>query len=138
MAKDSAKASAKPDATPKKSAEPAAAASESGSAASESAPAAKTSRGGSRPISYFSSVSTDEYRSGWEAIFGAEKAAPAPKRTRKPKLPATIEITLDELDSDVRAALEEAARVRARKSRLDFDALSGSGRVRWKIACTMS
>jgi len=140
MAKDAAKSTSKPAETAAKTAEaPAPASTDSAPAAAESSPAAKSSGGGgSRPISYFSSVSTDEYRSGWDAIFGGKnEEAPAPKKARKPKLPATLEISLDELDADARASLEAAVRKRAKKKRLDYDALDAEGRVAWSIACTL-
>lgn len=142
MAKDTAKSTASTtkttDSTPAP-AESAPAASDGAPAGSETAPAAKKSGGGgSRPISYFSSVSTEEYRSGWDAIFGKGDASPTTKRKRKPKLPATLELSLDDLDVDARAALEAAIRKRAKRRRLDYDALAEAGGVQWTIACTLS
>ena len=146
MAKDTAKKPSK-DTTPAKMADaapadtaktdaPSSDTSDGGSSAKESANAKKAS-GGSRPISYFSSVSTEEYRSGWDDIFGSKKKAVAPKRA-KSKLPATLSISVDDLDADAQAALESVARKLAKKKRLNFDKLQANGQIEWRIACEIS
>ncbi len=97
----------------------------------------------SRPISYFSSVSTDDYRSGWDGIFGKDASKPKPK-TRKPvrktvsKLPLTITLDGDDLDADVRAQLEEVFRKQIKKKRLNYDKLSGNGQVSLQVSCRIS
>ena len=87
----------------------------------------------SRPISYFSSVATDDYRSGWDEIFGKKKAAP-----RKKKLPATITLNTDDLDQDVRDQLETAFRKQVKKKRLNYDKLDANDQISWEIACHIS
>ncbi|MGY9006866.1 MAG: hypothetical protein ACKVJQ_12410 [Alphaproteobacteria bacterium] len=87
----------------------------------------------SRPISYFSSVATDDYRSGWDEIFGKKKAAP-----RKKKLPATITLGADDLDQDLRDQLETAFRKQVKKKRLNYDKLDANDQISWEIACHIS
>ncbi|HIF09726.1 MAG TPA: hypothetical protein EYQ81_07680 [Sneathiellales bacterium] len=105
---------------------------------------AKASSASSRPISYFSSVSTDDYRSGWDGIFskGKNKTAakpairPAAKRTKK--LPMTITLEADDLDPEIRDQLDALLRKQAKKERLNYDKLSGNGQVSWQISCRIS
>ena len=97
----------------------------------------------SRSISYFSSVSTDDYRSGWDGVFGnsgaPEKRKPA-KRIAKAtnRLPMTITLDWDELEAEVREQLEAVFRRHAKKKRLNFDKLSDNGQVSLQISCRIS
>ena len=97
-----------------------------------------------RPISYFSSVSTDEYRDGWNAIFG--KPAPANGRTagarakRKPAAkPADggVEVSLSarDLTSDEREVLMAAFRRKAKARRIDLDRRARNGKLRLDLTC---
>ena len=124
--------------------------SESQASASEadgtSSAGGKKSSAPSRPISYFSSVSSDDYRSGWDSIFssGRKKSTPtrkpvksaAAKRTRK--LPASIKLAADDLDPATREQLEVVFRRHAKKKRLNYDKLSDNGQVNWEISCHIS
>ncbi|MDA1098074.1 MAG: hypothetical protein O2967_03740 [Proteobacteria bacterium] len=111
--------------------------------ADSSSSGGKKSAAPSRPISYFSSVSTNEYRSGWDDIFSSgEKSA-----TRKPvksaakrnnKLPASITLGADDLDPATREQLEAVFRQHAKKQRLNYDKLSSRGQVSWQISCRIS
>ena len=97
----------------------------------------------SRPISYFASISTDEYRSGWDSVFGKDgkklKGATA-KRTNKSvsKLPLTITLHGDDLDDNIREQLEAVFRQQAKKKRLNYDKLSGNGQVTLQVSCRIS
>jgi len=101
----------------------------------------KKSSAPARPISYFSSVSNDDYRSGWDNIFNSGKK----KSTRKPaksaavkrtkKLPVNITLDANDLDPETREQLEAAFRRVAQKNRLNYDKLLGNGQVTWQIAC---
>lgn len=135
-------ASAKKDAAPSASST----ASETTATASESAapaPAGKRAAP-SRPISYFSSVSTDEYRSGWDKIFSNKakskpsdrangKAAatrPATGR-RRPAAPAVLELEPAELDAELRARLDAAFRRKAKERRIGYARRA----KRWRLQC---
>lgn len=105
---------------------------------------AKKSSAASRPISYFSSVSNDGYRSGWDSIFGSngkkstrKAVKPAAVKPRK-KLPARITLDADDLDPATRQQLEAVFRRQAKKKRLNYDKLSGNGQVSWQISCLIS
>lgn len=119
---------------------PAAAAPEAAGAAADAA-APKKAAGASRPISYFSSVSTPEYRQGWAEIFGKKDADAAPKAAvgkRGPALPVTLELDADALDADLRARLEDLFRRQAKKQRLNYDKLAATHRATWRIACEIT
>ena len=106
----------------------------------------KKSSAPSRPISYFSSVSSDDYRSGWDNIFSSGRNKST--RTRKPvksaaakrisKLPASINLGADNLDPATREQLEAVFRRHAKKKRLNYDKLSDNGQVNWEISCHIS
>jgi len=141
MAKDTAKKPSK-DTTPTKSADTAPAASTTDAPKADTADSSATtetaspkkSSGSSRPISHFSSVTTPEYRSGWAEIFGPKEKA-APSKKAKPKLPASLSISWDDLDTDGQAALETIARKLAKKKRLNYDKLEANGQIDWRISC---
>ncbi len=110
-------------------------------APSETAAPAKKASGPSRPISYFSSVSTDEYRSGWSNIFGNANGEPAPETAaakRPSKLPVTLELDLDGLDAVAREHLEALFRLQAKKKRLNYDKLAENNQVTLRISCHIS
>ena len=135
----------KPDSTTSKpdaaKAESSASKSEAGSA---SGAGGKKSSAPSRPPSYFSCVSNDDYRAGWDQIFnsGAKNSTPKPVKSaaakRTNKLPARITLDADDLDSATRQQLEAVFRRHAKKRRLNYDKLSGNGQVSWQISCRIS
>ena len=131
-------ATAKPEAAkPAADTATAAAADSSGSGKKASAP--------SRPISYFSAVASDEYRSGWDNIFGRGKKTksgkptkPAATRKRASALPLTITLDAEDLDAATRAAVEAVLRRHAKKKRLNYDRLAKNGQVSWQLSCRIS
>jgi hypothetical protein len=111
------------------------------SAPADAAAPAKKSSGSSRPISYFSSVSTDEYRAGWADIFGKSTDQPkqkAPAAKRASKLPVAFELEMDDLDAAARDHLEALVRLQAKKQRLNYDKLAETNDVTWQITCHIS
>jgi hypothetical protein len=144
MAKETAKKPSK-DTTPAKSADtapatspkdaPKADAADSGTSTETASP--NKSSGGGRPISHFSSVTTPEYRSGWADIFGPKGKAVSSKKA-KPKLPASLSVSWDDLDTDGQSALEDIARKLAKKKRLNYDKLQSNGQIDWRISCEIS
>ena len=96
-----------------------------------------------RPISYFASISTDEYRSGWDGVFGKggkNLKGATTKRTNKSvsKLPLTITLHGDDLDENIREQLEAVFRQQAKKKRLNYDKLCGNGQVTLQVSCRIS
>jgi hypothetical protein len=101
---------------------------------------AKKPSGSSRPISYFSSVSTDEYRSGWANIFDKpeEESKRKASAKRASKLPVTFELNIDDLNSAAREHLDAFVRLQAKKKQLNFDKLAETNDVTWEISCHIS
>ncbi|MDP6876379.1 MAG: hypothetical protein QF521_22900 [Alphaproteobacteria bacterium] len=140
-------AAAKPEATKSEAAKSEATKSEIPAKAADAGDAkeggGKKSSTASRPISYFSSVSTDDYRSGWDGIFGGGNGKPVRKRSkpvakRKKNLPATIVLDADDLDQETREQIDGLLRRHARKKRLNYDKLSEKGQVSWHLTCNIS
>ena len=93
--------------------------------------------------SYFSSVSSPEYRAGWDSVFssgrGAKKATAKPRRAKPGNgLPVTIVLEHTDLDDDIRAAIEDAFRRKARKKRVKFDQFMKKAHVTWRLECHFS
>ena len=135
--------------------EPAKSATEaSGSADSGSEKPAKSSEAKSQKqtasasdvhYGYFSSVRTPAYRKGWDEIFGKRKssstragksggAARAKKRATIKK-PITLELDIGELPEELRAALGDEVRRKAKRQRVNYDKRNAAGAVRWNIVC---
>jgi len=128
-------ASASGDATSAKS-------GDSTAAKSDSAPSDKSTKGtaaADNSPSYFSSVSTPEYRTGWDSVFSSgtgNKAAAKPRRAKNRNgLPVTIELDHAELDDDIRAVIEDAFRRKAKKKRVKFDQFMKKAQVTWRLEC---
>lgn len=126
--------------------------SDSGSSSSETGSStAKPSGGGkapARPISYFSSVSTDEYRDGWNAVFGNSGAKPsrangeaknaAVKRKATPnRSNGGLEVTLSvrDLRKEEREVLMAAFRRKAKTRRIDLDRRAKNGKLSLDLTC---
>ena len=114
---------------------------------------AKESIGGATDVHYgfFSSVRTPAYRSGWDGIWGKEDSARPRKKgakttsktnskktTKAGAKPVTAELKIDDLPTDIRDGLVEAARRKMRKSRSSYDKLEASGVVDWAISVTVN
>ncbi len=119
--------------------------SESSSTSSESS-TKKSSGGGSRPISYFSSVSTDEYRSGWQEIFG-KKAKSAGRKTKVEKskkaapavsLPVTLHLEDGDMTAELKLLLKDALKKKARKEKLSLGRSLSKSDVSLSLSCKIS
>jgi hypothetical protein len=127
--------------TPKSEATESTSNDSTGTADSADAGGGKKSSAASRSISYFSSVSNEDYRSGWDDIFGSGKKKSARQPAAKKKndtLPLTITLDADDLDATTRKRLENVFRAQVKKKRLNYDKLSGNGQVNWQITCRIS
>ncbi len=107
------------------------------SSSTTSGGASSKSSAPSRPISYFSSVSTEDYREGWDNIFQSKPKRPARIKSaaKQANGPVTIELSADDLDDELRAALEAAFRRKAKAKRLGYDKLAAAGAVDWRLVC---
>jgi len=114
-------------------------------ASSESSSSEKTkpnkNAGPARPISYFSSVSTDEYRSGWNAIFSNTKEGPkvSNKKRLKRKKPLNpvryITLSNSDLDDELANLLLVAARKRAKKDKITIGKRLNKSNLEWRLEC---
>ncbi len=131
--------------------------SESGSEKSSESGSEKSSESGGKSqketmssgdvhYGYFSSVRTPAYRKGWDDIFGKEnssngapeKKAGSKKRNNKRakiKPPLSLDLDINELPEDLRAALAEEIRRQTKRWRINYDKLNAAGAVRWNINC---
>ena len=94
-----------------------------------------------RPISYFSSVSTDEYRSGWNAIFSNSKDSTkvsnkkSLKRTTSLNAPRFITLYDSDLDEELTDLLLAAARKRAKKDKISIGRRLSKSKLKWRLEC---
>ncbi len=83
---------------------------------------AKPKKDPPRPASFFSSVRSDEYRVGWDSVFGRTKSP-----TSRRKGPVTLELSATDLTEDEFAGLLAAAQRKAgsRRASLEWAAKKG-------------
>ncbi len=91
-------------------------------------------------ISHFSSVTTKEYRSGWEKIFGKKKKA---KKSRAKKangvdLPITLDLSDEDIKDDLRALLYKAFQRHARKEDISLAQLKKIADIEYSLICDLS
>ena len=102
-----------------------------------------TATGGatSRPISYFSSVATDEYRAGWANIFGKsranEKSSGSALRSRPSKKgpPTRVMILGSDLTEELQSLLLDTLKKKARREKLGIGRQLSKAEVSWSIEC---
>ena len=104
----------------------------------------KNTKAPARTTSYFSSVSTDDYREGWKTIF-----SDAQKKTRKKssefnkpikKKDAksfTIKLSDDVLGNELKTQLKEAIRKQARKNKLSLSPEFKRPKAKLTVNCTI-
>ena len=95
-----------------------------------------------RPTSYFSSVSTDEYRSGWDAVFNDTSS----KKNKDGKgregnatldLPLSIMLSNEDLSEELNELLKKAVRKRAKKDKLPIGRLLTRAQIKWNLECKL-
>jgi len=91
-------------------------------------------------ISHFSSVSTPEYRAGWERIFGGaennQKLKLEPEVSNLQQFPTRIEIQDADIDAELRIILYNAFLTEARKQGASFD--KGANSIEYSLHCNIS
>ena len=95
-----------------------------------------------RPTSYFSSVSTDEYRSGWDAVFNdtsskRNKVGKGKKHNTKLDLPLSIMLSNEDLSKELNELLKKAVRKRAKKDNLPIGRLLTGAQIKWNLECKL-
>ena len=97
-----------------------------------------------RTTSYFSSVSTDEYREGWDSIFnnGKSKRNKSGRSTAntgsKSILPLSIKLSNEDFSQELNTLLKEAVRRRAKKDNLRIGKLLNNGHITWNLECKIA
>ena len=104
----------------------------------------KNTKAPARTTSYFSSVSTDDYREGWKTIFSdaqkktKKKSSEFTKSTKKKDTKSfTIRLSDDVLDSELKTLLKEAIRKQAKKNKLSISPEFKKPRAKLTINCTI-
>ena len=95
-----------------------------------------------RPTSYFSSVSTDEYRSGWAAVFNdtsskINKVGKGRERNATLDLPLSIMLSNEDLSKELNELLKKAVRKRAKKDKLPIGRLLTRAQIKWNLECKL-
>ena len=95
-----------------------------------------------RPTSYFSSVSTDEYRSGWAAVFNDtssknNKVGKGRERNATLDLPLSIMLSNEDLSKELNELLKKAVRKRAKKDKLPIGRLLTRAQIKWNLECKL-
>ena len=88
-------------------------------------------------ISHFSSVSTPEYRSGWDNIFGKKINAKNTnsKQSVKSDLPKRLNLFDYDVDLELRAALDKTLTEVAKKRGFDLTSKKDTIRYEYSITC---
>ena len=104
----------------------------------------KNTKAPARTTSYFSSVSTDDYREGWKTIFSGvqkntkKKSSEFTRSTKKKDTKSfTIRLSDDVLDSELKTLLKEAIRKQAKKNKLSLSPEFKKPRAKLTINCTI-
>ena len=95
-----------------------------------------------RPTSYFSSVSTDEYRSGWDAVFNDTsskkyKVGKGRDGNATLDLPLSIMLSNEDLSKELNELLKKAVRKRAKKDKLPIGRLLTRAQIKWNLECKL-
>ena len=95
-----------------------------------------------RPTSYFSSVSTDEYRSGWDAVFNdtsskKNKVGKDREHNTTLDLPLSIMLSNEDLSKELNELLKKAVRKRAKKDKLPIGRLLTRAQIKWNLECKL-
>jgi hypothetical protein len=129
---------AKPAASKVDPAKPDAAKPDTSNADSSAKKAEPTAKSASQEsISYFSSVSTPEYRSGWDQIFGAgEKSGQEILRnTNDRELPEKLTLMDADINVELRILLNDAFEILAKDNKIFLDIITKKAVLEYSIDC---
>jgi hypothetical protein len=107
------------------------------SSAKKAEPSAKSAS--QESISHFSSVSTPEYRSGWENIFGAKKdiGTTTPNNANDIKAPNKLTLSDNDINAELRNLLDEAIALLAKKNGIDLGDIKKTAVLEYNIDCNI-
>jgi hypothetical protein len=91
-------------------------------------------------ISHFSSVSTPEYRSGWDSIFGGGKDAKktASNGLKNEKFPKKFVLKNTDINAELRYLLDETLKILAKKQGVSLNEIKKIGIVEYNINCNIT
>ena len=104
----------------------------------------KNTKAPARTTSYFSSVSTDDYREGWKTIFSDAQKITRKKSSefnkpikKKDAKSFTIKLSDDVLGNELKTLLKEAIRKQARKNKLSLSPEFKRPKAKLTVNCTI-
>ena len=88
-------------------------------------------------ISHFSSVSTPEYRQGWDQIFGTSKSKiPLDDKTKK-RLPENLLLTHKDIDTTLQNTLKTLFKALAIKEGYDIEDFNRLDNLKYRVTCEL-
>ncbi len=88
-------------------------------------------------ISHFSSVSTPEYRQGWDQIFGTSKSKiPLDDKTKK-CLPEHLLLTHKDIDATLQNTLKTLFKALALKEGYDIEDFNRLDNLKYRVTCEL-
>jgi len=114
--------------------------SDSGASASKSS-ASQNKSASALSTSHFSSVRSDEYRAGWQDIFGGENSKSRKKASAAKPLPnGPVRIVLgnEDLPASLLRELEAVLRKKAKKDKVKLGRKSKSQQLHWRLTGEIS
>ena len=88
-------------------------------------------------ISHFSSVSTPEYRQGWDQIFGARNDTKMKNQQTESDFPNQLSMTDTQIDATLRSGLERAFEAIAQKQGHNFEEIKQLTNIEYTITCEL-
>ena len=86
-------------------------------------------------LSHFSSVSTPEYRAGWQRIFGNNKETKEQKLNTQNEPSLNIEIKDPDINAKLRVMLYDILLNESKKQNLDIDKIKKSTSIKYVLKC---
>jgi hypothetical protein len=105
------------------------------SSAKKAEPTAKSAS--QESISHFSSVSTPEYRSGWDKIFGVGKDSEKTisNNANDRELPNKLILMDSDINTELRNLLDEEFDLLAKNNGMDLDVIKKTAALKYSIYC---
>ena len=88
-------------------------------------------------LSHFSSVSTPEYRAGWQRIFGGGEVNQKEEQevSNENEFPLQIEVQDIEINAELRSMLYSSLLARANKQGVDIEKVKNSTSIEYSVQC---
>ena len=88
-------------------------------------------------LSHFSSVSTPEYRAGWQRIFGGGEVNQKEEQevSNENEFPLQIEVQDTEINAELRSMLYSSLLAQANKQGVDIEKVKNSASIEYSLQC---